>query len=144
MTSLQSIPESCTSNLQELGIISLELAIANAKSTVRGINKLIRDKDSDPYAVTCLRDCLELYSNAIPTLEDSISAFRCNDFGSVNIWMSAGMEASRTCEGGFEEKEGEISPLTKENNGFYQLCDIALVISTLFTLPSPISLFSEA
>lgn len=130
VTSLQPIPQSHTSNLQELAVISLKLAMVNATGMIWSIQKLLKSEASDPYAMECLEDCLELYTDAIFTLEDSIGAFKYEDYISANIWISSAMEAATTCEGGFEE-EGKVSPLTKQNYDFFRLGDIALVITHL-------------
>ncbi|KAM1236540.1 hypothetical protein ACFX2G_038398 [Malus domestica] len=93
--------------------------------------ELSNNKSLDPFALVCLKDCLQLYSDAITTLADAIGAFLSEDYGTANTWVSTVMEATTTCEGGFKEKEGEVSPLTNENYNLFQLCDIVLCISNL-------------
>ncbi|OVA02474.1 Pectinesterase inhibitor domain [Macleaya cordata] len=144
VTSLQAVPESKTSNAQGLGIISLELAQTNATDTISFIQKLLKYKDfKDTYTKQCLKDCLDLYSDAIPRLVQSIGAFRSNDYVNANIWISALMDAAMTCEDGFDEGR-KVSPLKKQNYDFYQLCDIALIITKLVPLRSPLSFLLES
>ncbi|CAB4279327.1 unnamed protein product [Prunus armeniaca] len=109
----------------------MELALENATNTLSTIEKLLSNKSFDPFALVCLKDCLQLYSDAITTLRDAVGAFLRGDYNTANIWVSAVMEAPTTCEEGFKEKEGEVSPLKNENYNLFQLCDIALCISHL-------------
>ncbi|PIA32559.1 hypothetical protein AQUCO_04400034v1 [Aquilegia coerulea] len=134
VSSLQVVvPPDHTLNLQEVDILALELAIANATSTVANIENMLSNKAYDLYSILCLKDCLQLYSDVIPVLNGSIKAIQNRNYYIANIWISAAMDAALTCEDGFKEKEGEVSPLAKEDNDLYQLCDIALVISNLLT-----------
>ncbi|CAB4309772.1 unnamed protein product [Prunus armeniaca] len=130
-TSLQAVPVSHVTNLQGLALIAMELALENATNTLSTIEKLSSNKSFDPFALVCLKDCLQLYSDAITTLRDAVGAFLRGDYNTANIWVSAVMEAPTTCEEGFKEKEGEVSPLKNENYNLFQLCDIALCISHL-------------
>ncbi|RZC69294.1 hypothetical protein C5167_032385 [Papaver somniferum] len=124
VTSLEAVPESKTAaGFHGLGIISLELAQTNGA---------LNYKDLDAYAFLGLNDCLDLYTDAISTLAKSIEAIRSYNYVNLNIWVSAAMEASTACEDGFREK-GRVSPLKKQNSNFFQLCDIALVITKLFS-----------
>ncbi|KAJ4958296.1 hypothetical protein NE237_025407 [Protea cynaroides] len=80
ISSLQEIPFSHTASLPELAVISLKLALVNATVTLSSFQKLLEKEASDPFAIACLDDCLELYSDAVPTLENSIAAFRNEDY----------------------------------------------------------------
>ncbi|KAL3737849.1 hypothetical protein ACJRO7_019387 [Eucalyptus globulus] len=126
--SLQAVPVSHFTNLQGLGIISMELALLNASTTISSIEKMLRNGSLDPFQLGCLRDCKDLYLDASKTLVDATGAFMVGHYGIANMQMSAAMEAATTCEDGFEEREGEACPLTKENYDLFQLCDIALCI----------------
>ncbi|KAI6707467.1 hypothetical protein NL676_010429 [Syzygium grande] len=81
----------------------------------------------------CLRDCLELYSDASKTLVGAIGALMVGKYGVASMGVSAAMEAATTCEDGFEER-GEVCALTEENYDLFQLCDIALCIIRLLSL----------
>ncbi|KAM1034227.1 hypothetical protein ACFX2J_037478 [Malus domestica] len=129
--SLQAVPVSHVTNLQGLAVIAMELALHNATNMLSTIKQLSNNKSLDPFALVCLKDCLQLYSDAITTLADAIGAFLSEDYGTANTWVSTVMEATTTCEGGFKEKDGEVSPLTNENYNLFQLCDIVLCISNL-------------
>lgn len=146
-TSLQTVPVSHVANLQGLALIAMELALNNASNTLLIIQNLLTSNESlDPFAVVCLKDCLQLYSDGIRTLVDAVGAFLGEQYDNANIWLSAVMQASDTCEEGFKEKEGEVlpSPLTNENYNLFQLCDIALCIGHLLTLDSTMLMRSSA
>lgn len=116
----------------------MELALENVTNTVATIEKLLNSDDNnnntsfDEYALGCLRDCLELYSDAAWTIVESIGVFLSGNYEVSRTWMSSVMEAASTCQGGFEEK-GQVSPLTEENYNLFQLCGIALCIIHMVT-----------
>ncbi|XP_004301713.1 PREDICTED: putative invertase inhibitor-like [Fragaria vesca subsp. vesca] len=125
----------------------MELALNNASNTLLIIQNLLTSNESlDPFAVVCLKDCLQLYSDGIRTLVDAVGAFLGEQYDNANIWLSAVMQASDTCEEGFKEKEGEVlpSPLTNENYNLFQLCDIALCVGHLLTSDSTMLMRSSA
>lgn len=133
LTSLQAVPMSHATNLLELAIVAMELALGNATATVSAIEKMTSGSWFDPFARECLTDCLEMYTDATSMIVDSIGDFLMEQYGNANILMSAVMDAATTCEEGFEEKEGEVTPLTKENYNLFELSDIALCIINLLT-----------
>ncbi|KAK9190682.1 hypothetical protein WN943_019291 [Citrus x changshan-huyou] len=122
-------------NIQGLALIAMELALENATNTISSIEKLLTSRTFDPFARACLEDCFKLYSHGVVTLIDATGAFLTGQYSTANVWLSAVMEGATTCEEGFPEKEGELSPLTKENYYLFQLCDIALCIIHLLSLP---------
>ncbi|KAF8379145.1 hypothetical protein HHK36_028574 [Tetracentron sinense] len=128
VTSLEADPKSHCADLQELGVISMELALANATHTRSHAKKLLKHKKLDPYTKACLHDCFDLYSDAIPTLKQAIKDYNSKRYFDANIKMSSAMDDASTCEEGFKEKKGVVSPLTKRNNNMFQLSAIALSI----------------
>ncbi|PON47131.1 Pectinesterase inhibitor domain containing protein [Parasponia andersonii] len=136
--SLQTIPVShATTNRQGLALVAMELALANATTTVLTIKEMLNTNDStslDPFSSICLKDCLELYSDGIATLVDAVGAFMSQKYETAGVLLSAVMEAPVTCEEGFEEMKGQVeSPVVKENYDLFQLCDIALCIARLLS-----------
>ncbi|XP_050378305.1 putative invertase inhibitor [Argentina anserina] len=132
VSSLEAVPESHGADLDQLVAITLNLTISNATSISSTISKLLIDKQFDKYAKDCLQDCLELYSDAVPTLQEAVGAFKAKDYSKANTEVSAAMDASSTCEDGFMEKKGEVYPLKLENDNFCQLNVISLAfINTL-------------
>ncbi|KAK8626231.1 hypothetical protein V6N13_133882 [Hibiscus sabdariffa] len=106
--------------------VAIETAISNSSSIGSLITKLLSDKGLEPYVRSCLQDCSELYSDAGSNLGKGEQAFEGKDYGTANSVISAAMDSSSTCEDQFKEKKGVVSPLTKENNSFFQLNAISL------------------
>ncbi|KAF5185599.1 Trigalactosyldiacylglycerol 4 protein [Thalictrum thalictroides] len=79
-----------------------------------------------PYTRGCLTDCLELYSDAISSLNTAMNDCKIERYYEANIQLSATMDAPTTCEDGFKQKIGlnketqVINPqslkATQENN----------------------------
>ncbi|OUZ99184.1 Pectinesterase inhibitor domain [Macleaya cordata] len=130
LTSLQAVPKSHTSDLKGLGLISINLTKTNATHTNLYIKKLLNQKQISQYCKIRLIDCLDLYSDAIISLKNAIKDFTSRHNFEANIEVSAAMDASTTCEDGFDEmkKCSEASPLTKRNNDMFQLAAISLAI----------------
>ncbi|XP_030500318.2 putative invertase inhibitor [Cannabis sativa] len=147
--SLQNVPiTDAITNLQGLALVAMELALDNASSTILTIKNILQDNnnniivattknDLDPFLEIRLKDCLDLYSDAVTTLVEAIEAFMNQNYETARVWLSAVMEASSTCEEGFKERSSgddvAESPLVKENYDLFQLSDIALCIATLLT-----------
>ncbi|KAK8626223.1 hypothetical protein V6N13_133874 [Hibiscus sabdariffa] len=106
--------------------VAIETAISNSNSIGSLITKLLSNKGLDPYVRSCLQDCSELYSDAGSSLAKGEKAFEGKDYGTANSVISAAMDSASTCEDQFKEKKGVVSPLTKENNSFFQLNAISL------------------
>ncbi|CAK7356221.1 unnamed protein product [Dovyalis caffra] len=134
ISSLQTIPASHATNLHGLAIIGMELALENATNTISTIKYLLSSGTFDRYALVRLRDCLELYTDAIVTIVDGVAAFLTEHYSVAEVKVSAVMEASTTCEEGFAEKKGVVSPLTEENFNLFQLSDISLCIIHILSL----------
>ncbi|KAI3878890.1 hypothetical protein MKX03_003011 [Papaver bracteatum] len=135
VNSLQSDPRSSTANLQQLGIISMELSLRNATYINSYIEKMLNDRDLDDFSriEKYLRDCSELYGDAVSNIEEAIKAFNAYDSFSANIRMSAAMDSSTTCEDGFKDNQNysAVSPLVREDYDFFQLTAVSLAITNL-------------
>ncbi|CAK7347707.1 unnamed protein product [Dovyalis caffra] len=128
VTSLQAANDSHCANLRGLGMISIKLTKYNGTNTRHYIKQLLKNKKWDPFVRACLNDCLDLYSDAIPTLKQAIIDYKSKNYKDANIEVGSVIDAATTCEDGFKEKEGTVSPLTKRNNDTFQLSAIALSI----------------
>ncbi|KAK4749571.1 hypothetical protein SAY87_027020 [Trapa incisa] len=126
---LQSAPNSlCADSLRKLGFISVKLVRVNITSTRCYIKYLLRDKKVDPYVRSRLDDCLELYSDALPTVKQAVKDYQSKRYRDANVEVSSVIDAATTCEDGFEEKEGLVSPLKKRNDDVFKLSALALTI----------------
>ncbi|KAG7026060.1 hypothetical protein SDJN02_12558, partial [Cucurbita argyrosperma subsp. argyrosperma] len=119
-------------DLRRLGLISLRLVRRNVSSTRHYIKKLRRNKHLNTLVKSCLTDCLELYSDAIPTLKDARRDYKGRRYFETNLKISSVMDDCSTCEDGFEE-EGVISPLTNRSYNAFELSAIALSIINMLS-----------
>lgn len=133
VTSLEAVPSSRRADLRQLGNISIRLTRHNVTKTRHRITKLLEKKKLDPFVRGCLNDCFELYSDAMPSLKQALKYYKAKRYEDANIAVSSVIDASTTCEDGFAEKEGVVSPLTKTNNDTFQLSAMALSIINLLS-----------
>ncbi|GMI75797.1 hypothetical protein like AT5G46940 [Hibiscus trionum] len=135
VTSLQAAPNSHLANdLRQLGKISIKLLGRNLTNSRSYIKEFLKKKMMDPFVRSCLRDCLQLYSDASLTAKQAIQDYKAKRYDDSNIDVSSIMDASTTCEDGFKEKEGVVSPLTKRNNDTFLLSAISLSIINMIRL----------
>ncbi|KAL8542589.1 hypothetical protein ACS0TY_003463 [Phlomoides rotata] len=127
-TSLQAAPASGCATLRGLGIISIRLVRYNVTDTRCYIKQLIKNGRWDSYMKQCLSDCFELFSDALPSIKQATRYYSMKKFDDANIQITSVMTAATTCEDGFNEKRGVVSPLTKRNNDTFQLSAIVLSI----------------
>ncbi|KAK8482547.1 hypothetical protein V6N13_097855 [Hibiscus sabdariffa] len=129
VTSLQAAPNShCANNLRQLGKISVKLLGRNLTNSRSYIKELLKNKRMEPFVRSCLHDCFDLYSDAILTAKQAVQDYKAKRYEDSNIEVSSIMDAATTCEDGFKEEEGVVSPLTKTNHDTFQLSAISLSI----------------
>ncbi|TYH81531.1 hypothetical protein ES332_D03G207300v1 [Gossypium tomentosum] len=134
VSSFEGNPKAKTATgVADLVKVAIETAMANATSIGSIISKLLDNKTLDTYARHCLEDCSELYSGAGSSIQSGGKAFEGKDYGTANAEISSAMDAPDTCEEQFKEKKGYVSPLTKENNNFFQL--LAIILSFMNLVP---------
>lgn len=124
----------CVKNLQELGLISIKITRHNITNSTAYINELLNKKNNDPFIKGCLDDCLDVYTDAITTLRETIRDYKAKRYADANVKLSSVLDASTTCEDGFKQKKGVVSPLTKRNKNAFQLSAIALSIVNMLNV----------
>ncbi|XP_062119485.1 putative invertase inhibitor [Humulus lupulus] len=120
--------------IEELALASIDLAICNATKVASTISNVLRSKVKvmkNNYTEGCLKDCLKIYSDAISSLREAKHAIRVKDFKTANVEISSAMDAPSTCEDGFIERQGEVSPITKENQVFFQHTVVSLAFNNM-------------
>ncbi|KMT03388.1 hypothetical protein BVRB_8g190770 [Beta vulgaris subsp. vulgaris] len=132
ITAFRSAPSSLDANLTLLGLISINLVKHDVNSTTFLIKTLLENTKVDNCTKEELQDCLQLYSNSAPTISEAARDYRAKRFDVANVKVSSIMDASNTCEDGFEDV-GVTSPLTKQNNDTFQLSAIALSIMNMLS-----------
>ncbi|KAI3441920.1 PMEI domain-containing protein [Psidium guajava] len=119
-------PTSQPTSIEDLALMSINLTISNATEISSRILKLLQNKRLSHFAQDCLMACSELYSDACSKLRGVVDDFGSRDYYKANVDVSAVMDAAVTCEDGFKERKGLVSPLTKENDMFFQMNAISL------------------
>ncbi|KAK7330852.1 hypothetical protein VNO77_25056 [Canavalia gladiata] len=119
-------------SLEDLVGMSIQLTKSNGTNIVSIILELLKNKSFDQYAKACLKDCFDLYTDALSALQDAMDAFKSKDLDTAGIKASAALDDSVTCEDQFKDKKRETSPLTKENHLYFQLNVISLAFIQLF------------
>nr|GFB09141.1 putative invertase inhibitor [Tanacetum cinerariifolium] len=128
-TSLQAAPASHCADLTGLGMMSIRLIRDNVTDTRCYIKQLLKNSAKlDPFVKACLNDCFELYSDAIPDTKQAMKNYNAKSYFDANVQISSIMDAATTCEDGFKEKKGVVSPLTKRNTATFELGAMALSI----------------
>ncbi|KAG6778552.1 hypothetical protein POTOM_014889 [Populus tomentosa] len=135
---LESNPDSKQANLQQLGIIALNLASTNATNTSSYIKTtLLSNKTLGPVNEQALEDCSDQYLDAIQQLDDSLAALLANATNDVRTWVRAAVADVESCENGFKKKvPGQHMLLSSRNAVFRQLCNNVLVINKLLSRTS--------
>ncbi|CAL0305969.1 unnamed protein product [Lupinus luteus] len=121
-------------NLTELGLISIKLIRHNVTDTITYIKELLNKKKIDPFIKECLDDCIDVYSDALTTLREAIKDYKAKRYADSNVKLSSVIDSCTTCEDGFSQKNGVISPLTKRNKDNFQLSAIALSIINMLNV----------
>ncbi|KAI8572514.1 hypothetical protein RHMOL_Rhmol01G0205100 [Rhododendron molle] len=127
-SSLQAAPASRCAALVSLGKISIRLVHYNVTDTRCQVKQLLKKKKLDPFVKECLQDCLGLYNDAISSSKQAMKQYDSKNYADANTHLSSVMDAASTCEDGFMEKQGVVSPLTKGNNDTFHLSAMALSI----------------
>ncbi|KAK7269671.1 hypothetical protein RIF29_22405 [Crotalaria pallida] len=123
---LQSDPTSAFGNLQDLAMISLRVAAANASGILSEVKIMIDDVSLDPAVQQGLSDCKENLLDAEGQLEDTVAAILTESKHDANLWLKAALAAIDTCEASIPGNEDVLSVKSVE---FRKLCNIAVAIS---------------
>ncbi|KAJ8428179.1 hypothetical protein Cgig2_015620 [Carnegiea gigantea] len=112
---LQAFPASQCANLTRLGLISITLVNSNVTDTQCLVKRFLKDKKPDKGTKAALKDCLDLYSDSAYALSNASKDFKARRFFDANVKVSSVMDASTSCEHGFDDV-GISSPLKNEND----------------------------
>ncbi|XP_078445759.1 putative invertase inhibitor [Wolffia australiana] len=124
---LQSDTAGATTDRRGLAAIAGKVGSRKAKSVLAKINKL--REEARGRAKMPLRDCRELYHEAVDNLSAAAAAAKACRYADANIKFSAGIDAARTCEDGFSEKKIK-SPLAAENRALSQISAIGTALTS--------------
>ncbi|XP_047315016.1 putative invertase inhibitor [Impatiens glandulifera] len=131
-SSLQAAPASRCAALRGLGSIAIRLVRYNLTDTRCETKMLLKNNlTMDPFVKSCLMDCFDLYSDAMLSVKQAMKSFNFQRYDDANIQISSIMDAASTCEDGFKERKGLVSPLKKRNDDAFALSAIVLSIMNL-------------
>ncbi|PIA40167.1 hypothetical protein AQUCO_02500102v1 [Aquilegia coerulea] len=131
VTNLQVNPRSKSANLQELGLISMDLIVANATYIKSHIVKLQKEqgKGKSLSFRNSLQNCWNSYSMALYTANQVIKGMSTGPRYSYLQAIEVIHRSPNNCEAGFMKWKLK-SPLTKENKHFEHLVRIPIQIIT--------------
>ncbi|XP_061351895.1 pectinesterase inhibitor-like [Gastrolobium bilobum] len=113
-------------NLQDLAMISLREAAANASSILNDAKSMIDNPDLDPAIQQGLADCKETLLDAADQLEDTIASILANSRYDAHLWLQAALAAIDSCD---DSIPGDDDILSRRSRSFRQLCNIAVAIN---------------
>lgn len=116
-------------NPEELASTSIEQAMSNATKTTSKISLFQRQTNViDPYAKNSLKRLLATLLRCHFFSASRETRLQIEEFPTKLTWKSALPWTHLR-----SEKKGEVSPLTQENNVFFQWTVISLVFTNMFT-----------
>ncbi|CAL9241550.1 unnamed protein product [Arabidopsis halleri] len=131
VTSLETNPQAKTAkDLAGLVMASTKNAVTKATSLKGTVDKILKGKNFNKMSEMPLRDCLQLYTDAIDSLNEASAGVKSRNYPTVKTVLSAAMDAPSTCETGFKERKAP-SPVTKENDNLYQMILIPLAFTNM-------------
>lgn len=107
------------SALHELSSIGVEIQ-----------KKIIKAEKEDESIEEPLKECSEIYDDAMNEIQDTIKSLASRNYNDVRMSVSALMNAGSSCEDIFSESE-TLSPLTELNIKFSQFCSVVSKITDL-------------
>ncbi|CAA7017609.1 unnamed protein product [Microthlaspi erraticum] len=130
--SLTSDPQSKAATTVEGLLLASTKNAASKMINVKGIVvNILKNKQASKGIEGPLKDCVELYTDAIGSLNDALASAKSGDYSSANVNLSAALDAPNTCETGFKEGKHLKSPVTNENNILFQKIVIPLAFSNI-------------
>ncbi|KAF7833683.1 Disease resistance protein [Senna tora] len=115
---------------EQLAEMSIRLAKSNATNLILKIRDLLNHQSErfTEYAKSCLEDCIGFYSDSSDELESGMYALKSEPYGcrDASEMISAALATSTICENQFKEREGEVSPITKDSTIFVHLIHMSL------------------
>ncbi|XP_015951312.1 pectinesterase inhibitor 28-like [Arachis duranensis] len=123
---LTSDPSCPQASLQDLVLISLKVAAANASGILTECKTLIDDPNFDPAFQQGLADCKETLLDAEGQLEDTIAATLANKEHDAQVWLQAALAAIDTCDASIP---GDDDILSQQSRAFRHLCNLAISLS---------------
>ncbi|KAG7605193.1 putative pectinesterase inhibitor domain-containing protein [Arabidopsis thaliana] len=132
--SLEENPQSKTAkSLEGLVFVSTKNVVSKTTSLKGMVDKILKE---DKYEVERpLLDCLELYTEAIDSLNQSLDTVKSRDYKTATMLMSAAMDAPGSCETKFTKRKKAVkSPFTKENDVLFHMVLIPIALTSMLDM----------
>ncbi|CAN8267238.1 unnamed protein product [Cochlearia groenlandica] len=131
--SLEENPQSKTAKtLEALVMASAKTAATKTTALKAAIEKILKEKKYAKEAEMPLQDCLQLYTDAVDSLNEASASVKSRNYRTATAAMSAAMDAPSTCETGFKERRTpQKSPVAKESEVLFQTILIPLAFTNM-------------
>ncbi|KAK2973993.1 hypothetical protein RJ640_022716 [Escallonia rubra] len=124
---LKSDPRTGTANINDLMLISIDLASFNATATRVKIHSLLLGT-TDPGLTEHLNDCANDYGSVVAFLDQAVQYLKSGDYGEVEIQGTSTYTLADDCEDSFSIKPAYQSPLTTDN---YNMKNLGFIIVSI-------------
>ncbi|XP_068649087.1 putative invertase inhibitor [Aristolochia californica] len=128
VTSLQTVPESYTTEIAGLLKITTDLALQNASRT-SGLIKKMNSVACEDLTKDQLNTCLNAYTSAVSSLQESVQACAAKKYDGAKLGVV--LDGAAQCEKAFENGNGSL--LADENRNLRQLVTIAQALHRFAT-----------
>ncbi|XP_068650685.1 putative invertase inhibitor [Aristolochia californica] len=128
VTSLQTIPQSYTTEIAGLLKITTDLALQNASST-SGLIKKLNFVACEDLTKDQLNTCLNAYTSVISSLQETAQAFAEKKYDGAKLGTA--LDGAAQCEKVFEKGIGSM--LADENSNLRQLVTLAQALHRFAT-----------
>ncbi|XP_077217740.1 pectinesterase inhibitor-like [Tasmannia lanceolata] len=114
-------------------VLSLEIKACtqHTQDAIAAAKKFATSPGTPPAIATNLGVCSDTYSDALDQLQSATDAIAAHDSHMVNIMLSAAMSDFSSCEDGFMETPGLVSPISSYSDTLMKLTSNCLALSTL-------------
>ncbi|KAK2977626.1 hypothetical protein RJ640_007262 [Escallonia rubra] len=123
-----SNPETDIDDLETLGVISIDSALANATATLQFIQELVGFVPNVGVKAR-LRRCANLYAHAIDILQQSNEDYKKGHYQDVIFKVSFAYHAVQYCEYSFRRLRSTVNPLSGPNHDLERLIIIVSIIN---------------
>ncbi|BAT75770.1 hypothetical protein VIGAN_01368600 [Vigna angularis var. angularis] len=123
-----------SSNVEDYWVKSIQLLKSNGTNVLSFISKLLNDKRFDERTKDSLKGCFDSYKDTMSELDAAVVAFKAKDLDTAGIKVSESLDTPLICQRSFNDPKGRnLSPLTSQNNAYFKLNVIPLVLIQIFT-----------
>ncbi len=116
--------------MHQLGLIAVMLTSKKATALKTKVEQLVNDPATDKTLKSALRDCLEVYGDAVENADEAFESLKARRMGDTRTALTTVTTSSSTCETSLSEM-GVKSPVSKQMVNFKKIAAIPLTIASL-------------